>query len=215
MDETQGVVRVVIADDHPTTRMGVRVALDGESDIEVVGEAEDGAEAMQLVADLRPDVLLLDLVMPGLRPSEIEEWVRSNCPETTTLVLTAHDRDCYLAGAIRAGVAGFLMKNEEAERLRDAIRRAAAGQVVITVSQLARAHRWREDAGERWESLTGREQEVLRLLAAGQITREIAEGLEISERTVRTHIGNVLGKLGVLSRAAAVAWAWKHGVVER
>lgn len=208
------VVRVLIADDHPVTRKGLRDILEDTPDIEVVGEAKDGVEAKQMVRDLRPDVLLLDLVMPGLRPFEVEKWVRTNYPETVTLVLTAHDRDHYLAKAVEAGVAGFLTKREDEGTLPEAIRRAARGEILITREQLSRADHWREEAGKRWDSLTEREREILRRMVAGQSTRQIAEALVISEHTVRTHIGNIVGKLGVASRAEAIAWAWQHGIIE-
>jgi NarL family two-component system response regulator LiaR len=214
MNTSKRTIRVLIADDHPVTRQGIHAILEEASDIEIVGEAKDGTEAKQMVAKLDPDVLLLDLVMPGLRACEIEARVRTNCPATVTLVLTGHDRDYYLAKALEAEVAGFLTKEEAPERLAEAIRCAARGEILITGGPLARAKRWREEAGARWKSLTQREQEVLRLLVDGQSTQQIAETLSVSDRTVRTHIGNILGKLGVASRSEAIAWAWRYGVVE-
>ena len=205
---------MLLADDHPVTRTGICAILEEASNIEVVGEAKDGVEAQQLVAELGPDILLLDLVMPGPRLSEVEKWIRTNYPETITLVLTAHDRDCYLAKTIKAGAAGFLTTEEAPQRLVEAIRCAARGDVLITGGQLARANHWRQEVGERWESLTGRERQVLRLLAEGQSNKQIAEVLTISERTVETHVGNLLGKLTVASRTEAVAWVWRHGLAE-
>mgnify|MGYP001105929724 CR=1 FL=1 len=127
MNEPHRPIRVVFADDHPLTRDGIRDALKHAPDIEIVGEATDGPEAQRMVADLHPDVLLLDLVMPGLRPSEIERWVRTHCADTAVVVLTAHDRDCFLAQAVEAGAAGFLTKAARAERIVDTVRRAARG----------------------------------------------------------------------------------------
>ncbi|HDD24312.1 MAG TPA: response regulator transcription factor, partial [Chloroflexi bacterium] len=132
-----------------------------------MGEAKDGVETQQMMAELRPDILLLDLVMPGLRPFEVEKWVRANYPETVTLILTAHDRDCYLAKAVEAGAVGFLTKDEPPQRLVEAIRRAACGEVLITGGQLARTYSWQKEVGERWESLTEREREVLALIVRG------------------------------------------------
>ena len=206
-------IRVLIADDHPLARRGIRAILEEAPSIEVVGEAKDGVEAKQMVAELCPDILLFDLVMPGLRPCEIGEWVRTHYSETIMLVLTAHDRDCYLTKAIEAGVVGFLTKEETSQRLVEAIRRAVRGEVLITGGQLARAHSWRKEVGGRWESLTKREREVLGLIVRGQSNKQITEVLSISECTVRTHIGNILNKLGVDSRAEAIAWAWQHGIV--
>jgi len=214
MSKPNRTIRVLIADDHPVTRVGIRAVLDKAPDIEVVGEAKDGIEARQMVAGLRPDILLLDLVMPGLRPFEVEEWVRTNYPETITLVLTAHDRDCYLAKAVEAGVVGFLTKEEAPQRLVEAICRAKRGVPLVDGEQLIRAHSWRKEVGERWESLTPRERQVLALMISCKGTQQIAEALTITECTVETHVGNMLRKLGVASRAEAVAWAWQHGIVE-
>jgi DNA-binding NarL/FixJ family response regulator len=143
----EGTTRVLIADDHPVTRAGIRAILEGAPDIEVVAEAQDGLEAQRLVAELCPRILLLDLVMPGPRPREIEAWVRAHYPETITLVLTAHDRDVFLAEAIEGGVAGFLTKEEAPHRLVKAIRRAARGETLISGEQLARARHWRREVG--------------------------------------------------------------------
>lgn len=206
-------IRVLIADDHPVMREGLCTVLEGAPDIEVVGEAKDDVETQQMVAELRPDILLLDLVMPGLRPFEVEKWVRANYPETITLILTAHDQDCYLAKAVEAGVVGFLTKDESPQRLVKAIRRAVRGEVLITGGQLARAYSWRKEVGERWESLTERERQVLVLMVSGQSTRQIAEVLTIEKCTVETHTGNMLSKVGMASRAEAIAWAWQHGIV--
>jgi NarL family two-component system response regulator LiaR len=214
MSKLNETIRVLIADDHPATRRGIRAILEEAQDIEVVGEAENGIEAQELIAKLRPDILLLDLVMPGLQPFEVERWVRANYPETVTLVLTAHDRDCYLAKVVEAGAVGFLTKEEAPRRLLDAIHRTVRGDVLLTREQLARANQWRKKVGERWARLTGRERQVLGLMAKGQNNQQIAEVLSISERTVRTHVGNMLSKLEVASRAEAVAWVWQCGIIE-
>jgi NarL family two-component system response regulator LiaR len=214
VNEKDEIIRVLIADDHAATRVGIRTILEKAPDIKVVGESKNGAEAKQMVAELGPDVLLLDLVMPGMRPCEIEKWVRINYPETITLILTGHDRDYYLEKAIEAGAAGFLTKEEAPHRLVEAIRRAAKGQILITGGQLARVYSWREKVGQRWESLTRRERQVMALMVKGESTLQIAQALIIEKHTVETHIGNILGKLGVASRAEAVAWAWQHRLVE-
>lgn len=214
MDRADKAIRVLIVDDHPVIRQGIREILEGTPDIEVVGEAGDGAEAKEKVTTLRPDVMLLDLVMPGMKPLELETWTRAHYPETVTLVLTAHDRDAYLAKALEAGVVGFLTKEEPPQRLVEAIRRAAEGEVLITGGQMARAYSWQKAAGERWADLTDRERQIVNRLAWGQDTQQIAAALTVSERTVETHIGNLLGKLGVTSRAEAVAWVWHHGLID-
>jgi two-component system response regulator NreC len=203
----EGTIRVLLADDHPVTRAGIRAILEGAPDIAVVAEAKDGLEAQQLVAEFCPRILLLDLVMPGPRPREIEAWVRAHYPETITLVLTAHDRDVFLAEAIGGGVAGFLTKEEAPQRLVEAVRRAARGDVLISGEQLARARHWREEVGERWESLTEREREVLRLLTQGLDNVTIADEMRVTVRTVESHVTNILRKLEVSSRLEAATWA--------
>jgi DNA-binding NarL/FixJ family response regulator len=180
----------------------------------VVGEAGDGVEAQGLVAALRPDILLLDLVMPGPRPADIERWVRAEYPETVTLILTGHDRDALLAEMEEAGAAGFLTKDGDTPPLVHAIRRAARGEVLYTPEQQARVRRWREEVGQRWESLTAREQDVAFQIATGQSNREIAEMLSISEHTVETHVGSLLRKLARTTRTEVAIWLWKHGLVE-
>jgi len=214
MSNPNEAIRVLIADDHPATRKGIRTILEQAPDIEVVGEAENGMEGQKLVAKLRPDVLLLDLVMPGLRPFAVESWVRTNYPGTVTLILTAHDWDAYLAEAVEAGVVGFLTKGEKSNQLIDGIRRAVQGDILLNQEQLNRARSWRKEVRERYESLTQRERQVLALLVKGQSTQQIAAALTLEKTTVDTHVGNLLRKLGIDSRAAAVAWAWQHRVFE-
>lgn len=199
-------ITVLIADDHEVTRQGIRHFLDQAPDISVVGEAQDGEEIRQLVADLRPQILLLDLIMPNLSPSGLEKWVRTNYPETITLVLTAHDRDAYLSSMIEAGVAGYLDKKLRAGQLVSAIRRAACGESILDKSQLQRARRWREDVSRKWECLSKREREVLHLLTEGAKNKRIAETLGISVKTVQKHLENIYQKLGVTSRAEAIHW---------
>ena len=218
MDEAPPIM-VVVADDHPTTRAGLRTSLQEPSDIEVIGEAADGWAAQDVVARLRPDVLLLDLQMPGPGGAELAAWVREHCPETVTLVLTAHDRDAYLAEMLDEGAQGFLTKIEAPRRLIDAIRRAARGEVLFSEAQRRRVQEYRgtrreqERAEATWAHLTSRERDVLSLLAQGQSNPEIAETLCIAESTVETHVSNMLQKLGVDNRTRAAAWAWKHGFV--
>lgn len=152
MQTTPETIAVLLADDHPVVREGVRQILADAIDISIVGEAQDGKEVKELVAHLHPKILLLDLKMPGTSPFEIENWVRENYPETITLVLNAHDRDYYLAGMIDAGIAGYLDKNAKAESLIIAIRRAAHGEAIFTMEQIDRARKWRHETGEKWEN---------------------------------------------------------------
>jgi len=210
VSEANKSICVLIADDHPVTRSGIRAILDRAPDIEVVGEARDGLEAERKVSELHPDVLLLDLVMPGLQPYEVEKWVRVNCPETITLVLTAHDRDFYLSKAIDAGVMGYLTKDEASRGLVQAIYRAVQGEIIVTGEQLARAVRWRREVGDKWESLTERESQVLQLLVQGLGNSAIAEALHVTKKTVECHVTEVLNKLDVSSRQEAIVWAYTH-----
>jgi DNA-binding NarL/FixJ family response regulator len=154
---------------------------------------------------------VLDLKMPNLNPVEMERWVRENHPETATLVLTAHDKDAYLANMMEAGVAGYLDKKLQAGQLISSIRRAARGETFFDKEQLDRAHRWREEVRQRWESLTDREQEVLHWVTEGLDNKGIAERLSISVNTVEKHLGNIYAKLEVTSRTEAVHWWVEKG----
>jgi DNA-binding NarL/FixJ family response regulator len=204
------MITLILADDHAVARAGIRAILSTTPDIEIVGEAENGAQVQDLVAKLRPRMLLLDLKMPGPPAAEIEKWVRTNYPDTVTLVLTAHDRDSYLTRMIDAGAAGLLDKSESGERLIGAIYRAASGEFIFDNNQLNRARQWRLSAGEKWESLTNRERETLRLLVNGFDNARIAEVMSVTSKTVAYHVTNILEKLEVNSRQEAVAWMHKY-----
>ena len=203
-------ITLLLVDDHPIAREGVRHILENAPDIQVVGEAENGDEAMKLVSQLRPKILLLDLVMPGTPAREVEKWVRENYPKTITLVLTAHDRDHYLADMMEAGAAGYLAKTERAENLIAAIRRAAGGESLFTHEQFTRVKKWRQEAGGKWEKLTEREREVLSLMEQGLSNKVIARQLNITPKTVAYHVSAIFGRLDVESRHEAVAWYRKY-----
>jgi DNA-binding NarL/FixJ family response regulator len=203
-------ITVLLADDHPVSREGVHRILANAADILIVGEAQNGKEVKELVAKLHPNILLLDLKMPETSPFEIEKWVRENYPETSTLVLTAHDRDYYLAGMINAGVAGYLDKSERAENLIAAIRRTARGEAIFTIEQIERARKWKREAGEKWEKLTQREREILRLIVQGQNNTVIAKELGITPKTLAYHVSTILDRLDVNSRNEAAAWLHKY-----
>ncbi len=199
-------IRLLLADDHPVMREGIRAILEKTPDIEVVGEAQDGEQVKPLVLELRPQILLLDLRMPGPPPAELEAWVREHCPETDTLVLTAHERDAYLAGMMDAGAVGLMSKEASPDQLIEAIRRTARGEMTFTPEQCRRAARWRREAGEKWKRLTPRERQMLALLAQGLENAEIAQALGLASKTVASHVGSLLKKLGVDSRQEAIIW---------
>ena len=205
---------MLLADDHPALRAGIRAMLEKAPDIQVVGEAKDSTEAKQLTASLRPQVLLLDLHMPGPRPAQTVAWVRAHYPETAVLVLTAHDVDCYLAAMVEAGAVGFVVKEEAPETVVEAVRAAARREVLFNEKQRARARRWREEVGERWKSLTEREREVVALVAQFRTDAEIARALCISERTVAHHVSHILNKLNMSSRREIGRWVVEHKLVE-
>ena len=211
MPSQKKMITVLIADDHPSWIEGVRSIIGKASDMHVVGKVENGDQIKQKVAELQPDILLLDLVMPNHNPTELEKWVRENYPETITLVLTAHDRDAYLSGMLEAGAAGYLDKKLRAGQLISAIRRAARGEFLFDKEQLNRVRKWREAVTTKWESLSNREREVLQLLTDGQDNHAIAASLEISINTVEKHLKNIYRKLGVTSRTEAVHWWVEKG----
>jgi DNA-binding NarL/FixJ family response regulator len=204
------VISVMIVDDHPPLIIGVRTMLEKVPDICVVGEAGNGDDAKKLLDELRPMVLLLDLKMPGFSASEFERWARINYPETTTLVLTAHDRDYYLAEMMDAGVSGYLDKNKRTETLIANIRTAASGKSLFTSEQIDRARKWRHEAGKKWEKLTEREREVLLLAEKGLSNKAIAEQLVVTLKTVAYHLSAIFERLEVRSRHEAIAWHQKY-----
>jgi DNA-binding NarL/FixJ family response regulator len=206
MSTQQNTITVLIAEDHEVTRTGIRTILNQSPDMQVIGEAEDGKQIKEMIASLRPRILLLDLIMPNLVPTELEKWVRTNYPETITLVLTSHDRDAYLSNMMDAGVSGYLDKKLRAGQLITAVRRAACGEFLFDKEQLQRARRWREDVCKKWDSLSSRESEVLQLLTEGAKNKGIAESLGVTVKTIDKHLENIYRKLGVTSRAEAIHW---------
>jgi DNA-binding NarL/FixJ family response regulator len=203
-------ISIMIVDDHPALRMGIRTILEKVSEFCVVGEAGDGEEARKLLAELYPRIVLLDLVMPDFSPAIFEKWVREHYPETITLVLTSHDRDAYLANMIDAGAAGYLKKEVNAEQLINSIKRAALGEKLFDQQQFARARHWHEDIENKWNSLSKRECQILYLLADGASNKDIASHLLISLKTVDKHLERIYQKLDVGCRAKAVVWGMKN-----
>lgn len=205
------IITILIVEGHPTTLLGIRSILEKATDFKVVGSTGDGTHLKRMVAELRPNILLLDLKMPHLSPVDLEKWVRENHPETIALVLTAHDRDAYLANMMDAGAAGYLDKKLRAGQLISAIRRAAHGEILFDKKQIERARLWREDVSQKWESLSDREQEVLHLLTEGFDNKEITASLGITINTVEKHLKSIYKKLDVNSRTEAVHWWMETG----
>jgi DNA-binding NarL/FixJ family response regulator len=205
-------IRVLIVDDHTVVRQGLRAFFEGDRTLELVGEARDGAEAVRVARRLRPDVILMDLLMPVMDGVEATEAIRHELPETEVLALTSVLQDSAVVGAIRAGAIGYLLKNAEPEELRTAIKAAAAGRVQLAPEAAARLMR-EVRAPEGSEKLSEREVEVLRLLARGFANKAIARELGITERTVKAHVGSILGKLHLESRTQAALYAGRIGLV--
>ena len=205
-------IRILIADDHSVVRQGLRMFLGLDPELEVVGEAADGAEALRLARQLRPDVVLMDLLMPVLDGIAATAAIRHELPDTEVLALTSVLEDASVVGAVRAGAIGYLLKDTQADALCQAIKSTAAGQVQLTPKAAARLMQ-AVSAPESPVDLTERETEVLRLLAQGQSNKQIAHSLHISEKTVKTHVSNILSKLGVQSRTQATLYAIRIGLV--
>jgi DNA-binding NarL/FixJ family response regulator len=213
-------IRIMLADDHAVLREGMRNLLEKESDIEVVGEAGNGEEAVRLAEQLSPDVALMDIVMPKMSGIEATRGIKQVSPTTAVLILTAYEDDRYIIGLLEAGAAGYLLKSSRSSELVGAIRAVHAGEAVlhpsVTARLLARAARSGEVVAppKGDEQLTERELEVLRLAAKGMGNKEIAAKLALSLPTVKAHLVNVFNKMGVGSRTEAVLQGLKKGWVE-
>jgi two-component system, NarL family, response regulator DegU len=212
-----GTVRVVIADDHSLVRQGLRRYLDMAEDIEVVGEAADGAETLVLVEQTKPDIALLDIRMPEMDGLEAARRIRDKHPEIGVIMLTAYDDRQFVVEAVRSGARGYVLKARDAEHLIQTVRLVAGGNMVIDpqlVVALAEELSQAKERDRRAETLTAREVEVLQLLAFGHTNRDIAEKLFISPDTVKTHLEHIFEKLGASDRTAAVAEALRRRLIE-
>ncbi len=205
-------IRILIVDDHGVVRDGVRMYLGLDPELEVVAEADNGEAAVQLAKEHKPDVVLMDLLMPVMDGVTATEIIRRELPETEVIALTSVLEDQAIYRAMRAGAVGYLLKNTKADELVRAIKAAAAGQVQLSPEVAAQLMR-EVGVPDSPEKLTERETEVLRLLAQGKANKEIAAALVIGEKTVKTHVSNILSKLGVASRTQAALYAVRVGLV--
>jgi NarL family two-component system response regulator LiaR len=213
-------IKVLLVDDHKIVRQGVRAYLHTLADIQVVAEADSGESAVKAVEELSPDVVLMDLEMPGdLDGIAATRQVRKLRPETQVIVVTSHHQDEYIFPAVRAGAISYLLKDVEPDELASAIRKAAQGEAVLDSRVASRIVQelqgLRKDEVNPFTELSEREFEVLRLIAGGKSNAEIAETLVIGESTVKTHIGNILRKLHLDDRTQAAVYAWQQGIVRR
>ena len=217
-------VRVILADDQSLMRMGFRMVLDAEDGIEVVGEASDGTAAVAQARALKPDVILMDVRMPGMDGIEATARITAGCPHTRVLILTTFDLDEYAFAGLRAGASGFLLKDTRPTELAEAIRTVASGEAVVSLritrrmlemfaGNLPNALSAPDSEDPRLASLTPREREILTLMAQGMSNQEIADDLVVSATTVKTHVGNVLAKLDVRDRVQAVVVAYETGLM--
>ena len=212
-----GNIKVVIADDHSLVRQGLRRYLDMADDIEVIGEAANGEEAIALVEKAQPDIVLLDIRMPSMDGLEAARKIRERFPSVGAIMLTAYDDRQFVVEAVRAGARGYVLKARDAEHLIQTVRLVAGGNMVIDpqlVVALAEELSQAKERDRRAETLTAREIEVLQLLAFGHTNRDIAEKLFISPDTVKTHLEHIFEKLGASDRTAAVAEALRRRLIE-
>ncbi len=213
-------ITVLLVDDHTIVRQGVRGYLETQPDIQVVGEAGSGEEAIRLAAEQAPDVVLMDLLMPGgIDGVEATRRVKRASPRSQVIVLTSYHQDEHIFPAIRAGALSYVLKDVAPAELAEAVRKAARGEAVLHAQVAARVVQELQgaprDAVNPFTDLSERELEVLKLIAAGASNESIAEQLVISEKTVKSHVSNILSKLHVADRTQAAVYAWREGVVRR
>lgn len=212
-------ITVLIVDDHAVVRHGIRALLEAEGDFTVVGEVASGGEAVLLAADLAPDVVLMDLLMPEMDGVEATRLLKQRSPRSQVIVLTSYHEDEHIFPAIRAGALSYLLKGVGLEELTEAVRKAARGEATLHPNVAARLVQELKGASQEtarlYTTLSEREREVLRLIAEGLSNAQIAGRLVISERTVKSHVNNILGKLHLVDRTQAAIFAWRQGIMDR
>ncbi|HEV7236701.1 MAG TPA: response regulator transcription factor [Ktedonobacteraceae bacterium] len=212
-------ISLMITDDHALVRQGIRAFLELQPDLTVLGEADSGEVAVRMAAELVPDVMLMDLVMPGIGGVEATRQVKQVSPHSQVIVLTSYHEDEYIFPALRAGALSYVLKDVGPDELADTVRKAARGESVLHPRVAARVVQelrgTRRDTPNLFTDLSDRELEVLRLIADGLSNAEIANKLIISEKTVKGHVSNILGKLHMMDRTQAAVYAWQQGLVAR
>ncbi|HEY1540394.1 MAG TPA: response regulator transcription factor [Solirubrobacteraceae bacterium] len=210
------MIRLLIADDHGIVRGGVRLMLERQADMQVVAEASDGAEAVELALRERPDICVLDVQMPRLTGLQATVEIRAHAPDIAVLILSMHDDERYLYEALQAGAAGYVLKREADTVLVDAVRAVGRGEAFITnAAERSLVREWMaDDSTGPVEPLTLREREVLKLIAEAHTNREIGEILHLAEKTVESHRANLLRKLGMRDRVELVRYAIRRGLIE-
>jgi NarL family two-component system response regulator LiaR len=210
-------ITVLIVDDHAVVRRGIRALLAAEENFQVVGEAGSGGEAVLLASDMAPDVVLMDLIMPEMDGVAATRLLKQQSPRSQVIVLTSYHDDEHIYPAIRAGALSYLLKSVGLDELTDAVRKAARGEAVLHPHVAARIvqelHGDAQELRQLYDTLSEREREVLHLIADGLTNAQIAERLVISERTVKSHVNNILSKLQVADRTQAAIYAWREGFV--
>jgi len=215
----QTPITILIVDDHAMVRQGVRAFLDTQPDLKVIGEAATGEEGLNLAIQFVPDVVLMDLVMPGMDGVEATRRLKRASPRSQVVVLTSYHEDEYIFPAIKAGALSYVLKDIGPRDLADVVRKAANGEVVLNSRVATRVIQelqgLREDQANPFTELSERELEVLRLIAAGLSNAEMAEKLVLSEKTIKGHVSNILSKLHLVDRTQAAVYAWREGIVHR
>ena len=212
-------ISLLLTDDHAIVRQGIRAFLELQPDLMVIGEADSGENAVRMATELAPDIVLMDLVMPGIGGVEATRQVKQVSPHSQIIVLTSYHEDEYIFPALRAGALSYVLKDVGPEELADIIRKAACGESILHPRVAARVVQelrgTRTDTPNIFTELSERELDVLRLIAAGRSNAEIANTLVISEKTVKGHVSNILGKLHMMDRTQAAVFAWQQGFVTR
>ncbi len=215
----KNAITLLIVDDHQIVRDGICAYLDTIPEIEVVGQADSGSEGVKLAEQLAPDVILMDLIMPGMDGVEATWRVRQVSPRSRVVILTSFHEDTNIFPAIKAGALSYVLKDIDPEKLAETILSASRGEAVLDSKVAARLmHEYRDEANESMQAymqLTKREQEVLELIAGGLSNAQIAEQLVISEKTVKSHVSNILSKLHFADRTQVAVFAWKEGIVKK